>query len=159
MTPSSARRLLIVNFTACALLLVQYLLGMAANLFVKLPEVHPGAGAGNYFRGAASGIAWLIPEGPAWAAAHAALGLALILAALASITLTWRQPSRLATVLSILAALAITGAAFNGVSFLNYGHDFSSMIMAALWALAMASYLSSMLTTALAALSRPRTQP
>jgi hypothetical protein len=43
---------------------------------------------------------------------------------------------------SVLGALAILGAAFNGVSFLNYGHAFSSMIMAGLWALALACYFT-----------------
>ena len=40
------------------------------------------------------------------------------------------------------------GAAFNGVSFLNYGHDFSSMIMAGLWALALACYITALFRTA-----------
>lgn len=139
---SPAGRLLAVNFAACMLLLVQYLLGMAVNLYVTLPGRHPGAGASNYFTGVASGLAWVIPDGPAWAAAHAAFGLALVLAALATIVLTRRQASRAATVTSVLGALAIVGAGFNGMSFLNYGHDFSSMIMAGLWALALACYLT-----------------
>ena len=42
----------------------------------------------------------------------------------------------------MLGALAIVGAGFNGVSFLDYGHAFSSMIMAGLWALALACYLA-----------------
>ena len=42
---------------------------------------------------------------------------------------------------SIVGALAIIGAGFNGASFVNYGHAFSSMIMAGLWALALACYL------------------
>ena len=67
--------------------------------------------------------------------------MALALAALAAIALTWRQGSRLASVVSVLGALAIVGAGFNGVSFLDYGHAFSSMIMAGLWALALACYL------------------
>jgi hypothetical protein len=41
-----------------------------------------------------------------------------------------------------VGALAIIGAGFNGISFLNYGHAFSSMIMAGLWALALACYLT-----------------
>jgi hypothetical protein len=53
-------RLLAVNVAACVLLLFQYLLGMVVNVYVVLPGRHPGA------------------------AAHAALGLALALAALAS---------------------------------------------------------------------------
>jgi hypothetical protein len=148
--PATARpgqapgRLLAVNFTACLLLLIQYLLGMAVNLFVVLPARHPGAGARDYFAGAASGLAWVIPHGPAWAAAHAAFGLALVLAALAGIAAARGQGSRMATATSVLGALAIVGAAFNGVSFLNYEHAFSSMIMAGLWALALACYLTGM---------------
>jgi hypothetical protein len=146
--PSPATRLLVVNFAACMLLLVQYLLGMAVNLYVTLPVRHPGAGAPNYFTGAVSGLGWVIPHGPAWAAVHAAFGLALVLAAVAGLALTRRQNSRLATATSVLGALAILGAAFNGVSFLNYGHAFSSMIMAGLWALAVACYITGMFLAA-----------
>ncbi len=142
------RRLLAVNAIACALLLIQYLLGMAVNLYVTLPGRHPGAGASNYLTGAAASLGWVIPDGPAWAAAHAAFGLALVLAALASVMLTWRQASRFAIWTSVAGALAIVGAAFNGVSFVNYGHAFSSMIMAALWAVALASYLAGMFLAA-----------
>lgn len=145
---SPAGRLLAVNFAACLLLLVQYLLGMAVNLYVVLPGRHPGAGASNYFAGLASGLAWVIPDGPAWAAAHAVFGLALVLAAVAAIVLTRRQAGRVAIWTSVLGALAIVGAGFNGVSFLNYGHAFSSMIMAGLWALALACYITSLFLAA-----------
>jgi hypothetical protein len=150
-----ARRLLAVNVTACLLLLIQYLLGMVVNLYVILPARHPGAGASDYFTGSASGLAWVISAGSAWAAAHAAFGMALALAALAAIALTWRQGSRLATMTSVLGALAVLGAGFNGASFLDYGHDFSSMIMAGLWALALACYL----TGVLLAVRRPHPGP
>jgi hypothetical protein len=146
--PKRAGRVLTVNFAACLVLLVQYLLGMTANLYVTLPAHHPGAGARNFFAGVASGLAWVIPHGPAWVAAHAALGLALVVAAVASIALTWRPGSRLVTATSVLGALAIVGAGFNGTSFLNYGHAFSSMIMAGLWALALACYITGMFVTA-----------
>ncbi len=43
-------------------------------LYVTLPGRHPGAGARNYFTGAASGLAWVIPHGPAWAAARLRAG-------------------------------------------------------------------------------------
>jgi hypothetical protein len=134
-------RLLAVNAAACVLLLIQYLLGMVVNVYIVLPARHPGAGASHYFSGAVSGLAWVISDGPGWAAAHAAFGLALALAALASIALARRQAGRRALALSVLGALAIVGAGFNGVSFLDYSHAFSSMIMAALWALALACYL------------------
>jgi hypothetical protein len=122
-------------------LLVQYLLGMVANLFVTIPAHHPGAGA-NYFSGSASGLGWVIPNGPGWLAAHSALGLALVLTAIGSLVLTWGRAGRLCTASSIVGLLAIIGAGFNGLSFLTYGHNFSSMIMAGLWALALACYLT-----------------
>ena len=39
---SQAGRLLAVNFAACLLLVIQYLLGMAVNLYVTIPGRHPG---------------------------------------------------------------------------------------------------------------------
>jgi len=106
-----------------------------------LPSRHPGAEATNYFSGSASGLAWLISSGPGWAAAHAAFGMALAAAAILAVALTWRG-SRIGTAASVLGALAVVGAGFNGASFLTYGHDFSSMIMASLWALALSCYLT-----------------
>jgi hypothetical protein len=135
-------RRLTVNLAACALLLIQYLLGMAVNVYVVVPGRHPGAGASDYFSGAAAGLAWLITDGPAWAAAHAALGMALAAAALAAIVLAWRGTGTAARAAAIVGALAVIGAGFNGTSFVNYGHAFSSMIMAGLWALALACYLA-----------------
>ena len=135
-------RSLIANLTACLLLIVQFLLGMVVNLWVTVPTHHPGAGAHNFFAGAASAIAWVIPHGPPWLALHAALGLALAVAAFANIAWAPAIGSRLYTAAAVLAALAILGAAFNGASFVNYGHDFSSMIMSGLWALSLACYLT-----------------
>lgn len=131
-----------INLAACALLLAQYLLGMVVNLYVDLPARHPGAGASDYFSGAADGLAWLVSKGPAWASAHAALGMALAAFALATMVLAWRRSGTAGRAASVVGALAVIGAGFNGTSFLNYGHDFSSLIMAGLWALALACYLT-----------------
>ncbi len=84
----------------------------------------------------------MIPNGPVWLAAHVVLGLALVLAALANVAWTPPKAGPLYTAASLLGALAILGAAFNGASFLDYEHNFSSMIMSGLWALATASYLT-----------------
>jgi hypothetical protein len=131
-----------INLAACALLLAQYLLGMVVNLYVDLPTRHPGAAASNYFSGAAAGLAWLISNGPAWASAHAALGMALAALALAAMVTAWMMSGTAGRAASVVGALAVIGAGFNGTSFLNYGHDFSSLIMAGLWALALACYLA-----------------
>jgi hypothetical protein len=135
-------RRLAVNVAALILLVAQYMFGMVVNVTVVLPAHHPGSGASNYFSGVASGVGWAISTGPAWLAAHAALGLALVVAALAAIVLTWRTGRRADRTMSIIGALAIIGAGFNGASFLNYGQSFSSLIMAGLWALAAACYVT-----------------
>jgi hypothetical protein len=132
---------LVVNLAACLLLLIQYLLGMVVNVYVVLPTRHPGANAANYFSGASASVGWVISSGPAWAATHAAFGMALVVAAFAAVALTWRKGSRVARTVAVLGGLAIIGAGFNGASFVTYGKAFSSMIMAGLWALALACYL------------------
>ena len=78
-----------------------------------------------------------------------------MVAAFVAIALSRGQRRRMATVMSAVGALAILGAAFNGVSFLNYGHAFSSMIMAGLWALALACYLTGMFLAARPARGNP----
>ncbi len=88
---ASRSGLLAVNFIPCLLLLVQVLLGMVTNLFVKLPA---------------------------------------------------------SRITSVLGAVLILGAGFNGAGFFNYGQDFSSIIMAGLWAFAMTCYLSGLYATA-----------
>lgn len=148
-------RLVRINLVACALLIVQYLLGMAVNVFVVLPTRHPGANAGNYFSGAASGLGWVIGSGPGWAAAHATFGLVLIVAAIAAVVLA-RGHGRTALVLPTVAALAVIGAGFNGISFVNYGQGFSSMLMATLWVLALVCYIAGAIrAVATASAARP----
>ncbi|HEY2508063.1 MAG TPA: hypothetical protein VGI58_16225 [Streptosporangiaceae bacterium] len=153
---SLAGRLLAIYLTLCLLLIAQYLLGMVANLFVTVPARHPGAGASNYFGGIVSAFGWVIPNGPAWIAAHAALGMALAVAAFAAVVVAWPHASRAARWLSIFGALTIVGAGFNGMSFLNYGHDASSMIMAGLWALALACYLAALALLLAGRITGPR---
>ena len=84
----------------------------------------------------------MITSGPGWAAAHAVFGMALAAIALGAIALAWRTGRTAGRATSVIGALAVIGAGFNGTSFLNYGHAFSSMIMAGLWALALACYLT-----------------
>jgi hypothetical protein len=68
--------------------------------------------------------------------------MALAAAALAAAALAWRRGGTGGRAASVIGALAIIGAGFNGASFVNYGHAVSSMIMASLWALALACYLT-----------------
>ena len=120
------------------LLLCQFALGMAANLYVTIPATHPGAHPGNYFSGSLRSVGWALAHGATALAFHTGLGLALALlgVAIAAYAIAVRA-GRIAT---IAGALLIIGAGFNGASFLDFNHDVNSLIMALLFALAALSY-------------------
>lgn len=124
------------------LLLVQFFLGMITNLYVTIPDKHPGAGAKDFFSGAPRSVGWAIASGPTWLAIHAALGLALCVASILFIVTAARAKDRMWIWLAVVGCLLMIGAAFNGASFLTYNHDFSSLIMAGLFALTLATYLA-----------------
>src|SRR5260370_35113799 len=63
-------------------LVVQFMLGMATNLFVQIPTHHPGANPSEYFSGVAQSVTWPILHGPSiWLVVHAVLGLLIVLTA------------------------------------------------------------------------------
>jgi hypothetical protein len=61
-----------------AALLAQFVLGMAANLFVTIPAHHPGASPNNYFVGAGHSVGWANTSGLLPLAAHVIRGILLI---------------------------------------------------------------------------------
>jgi hypothetical protein len=126
-------------------LLVQFLLGMAVNLFVEITRNHPGANPPEYFSGVAQSVAWAILHGPVLLVLHASLGLLLLIAAIVLFIQAVRSGPRSFAVATGIGGFAILGAGFNGGSFLNYNQDFSSMIMAAFFAIAIAAYAAAQL--------------
>src|SRR5260370_17430305 len=70
------------------MLVGQFLLGMAVNLFVKIPTEHPGSNPPEYFSGVAQSVTWAILHGNILLAIHAGFGLALVAADLG----TLKQP-------------------------------------------------------------------
>ena len=70
---------------ALGALIVQFLLGMAVNLFVKVPADHPGANPPEYFGGVLTSVTWAILNGGLWLTLHSLWGLVLLLAALGTL--------------------------------------------------------------------------
>jgi hypothetical protein len=136
-TPEALRLLAIVVFF---LLLAQFLIGMLVN-FGTLPDSHPGTNAPEYFSGVVLGDLWaLFSQHMLALQAHVALGALLGLAALALIWLAIVARVRAWIVASALGFVGILAAGFNGASFLNYGYDFSSFLMALGFILALCAY-------------------
>ena len=123
------------------LLAAQFLLGMAVNLFVTIPTNHPGFHPPEYFSGVFQSVRWAITSsGSLLLILHAILGLLLVVLALVLLVSAIVRRSRGWIVVSIIGLIGVLGAGFNGGSFLNYNEDFSSMLMALGFILAMMTY-------------------
>ncbi len=125
---------------ALVMLIAQFLLGMGVNLFVKIPEQHPGSNAPEYFSGVAQSVTWAILHGHIVLAIHSAFGLVLLLAAVGTLAQAIRARRRGVIVAAVFGFIGVLGAGFNGGSFLNYREDFSSMVMATGFAIAVVAY-------------------
>jgi hypothetical protein len=122
------------------LLAAQFLIGMVVNLYVQIPSVHSGANAPDYFVGVVQGVVWALGHGTWALVIHVVLGLLLVLASFLLIGFSIAARRRGWIILSVLGWIGVMGAGFNGASFLNYGHDFSSLLMSIGFLLATISY-------------------
>lgn len=138
--PSSDRWLRRLSVTMLALLLAQFLLGMLLNFFFTAPDQHPGANASSYFSGVAQVVWWALGHGGLEPTSHAGPGVVLGALSVALLVLGIRSRHRLWIVTTILGWIGVFAAGFNGASFLNYGHDFSSLLMTIGFLLALIAY-------------------
>ena len=122
------------------MLVIQFLLGVAVNLFVKIPDQHPGYNPPEYFSGVAQSVTWAILHGHILLALHAGFGLVLVLAAVGTLVQGIRSRQRGILLCTVFGFIGIAGAGFNGGSFLNYREDVSSMLMATGFAVAVVAY-------------------
>ena len=129
-------------------LIIQFLLGMAVNLFVTISRDHPGANPPEYFTGVAQSVTWAILHGHVLLIAHASLGLLLVLNSAGLLISAIRMRARNLITVSAFGAFGVLAAGFNGGSYLNYHEDFSSMLMASFFAVAVVAYAMGLYVTA-----------
>lgn len=143
--PAGAMRALaigrIIMLTVSYALLVQFLLGITVNLYVKIPGVHPGAHAADYLTGLLPVIGWAIAREWPWIALHVTLGLLLVLSSIVAFPQAWRSGLTSVRVVSVIGLLAPLSAALNGAAFLMYNNDVFSMLMAASFAVALGAVI------------------
>jgi hypothetical protein len=137
---ASTRQLRITFLFALVMLVGQFVLGMAVNLFVKIPNDHPGSNPPEYFSGVAQSVTWAILHGNILLAIHAGFGLVLVVAAAGTLVQAIGNRRRGIVVSAVFGFTGVLGAGFNGGSYLNYHQDFSSMIMAIGFAIAVVAY-------------------
>ncbi len=132
-----------MTLATAILVVIQMAIGMVVNLYVSVASHHPGAKPANYFAGSFHSVAWAIGSGPVALAIHASLGLALVAIALALAVRAVVARAGWVAFASVLAAALVIGAGFNGASFLDFGYNVSSLIMALLALAALTCYLVS----------------
>lgn len=115
---------------------------MVVNLWVTLPASHPGANAANYFVGVVQGGVWALGTSDAALQLHILVGLLLFLGAILLLAAAIQRRQALWVWVASLGLVGIMAAGFNGASFLNYGHDFSSMLMSGGFVLALCAYMA-----------------
>ncbi|MHB1629344.1 MAG: hypothetical protein ACYCVB_13380 [Bacilli bacterium] len=124
------------------LLLLQFLLGVAVNLWVIIPATHTGAHPNNYFAGLVQGITWALLHANGFLQLHIAVGMALWILSLLLVVWAIRLRDREWIIATLLAWVGLTGASFNGGSFLiEGGMNISSFLMSVGMALAVGSYV------------------
>ena len=122
-------------------LLIEFAAGMLVNLFTTITDSHPGSDPSEYLGGSFDSVRWAISQSGLPALVfHASWGLLLIVNGGVLIILARRVGRRSVTVSTVLGFLLVVGAGFNGASFLDFRQDYSSMLMATLFGLAMLAY-------------------
>jgi hypothetical protein len=128
-------------------LMIQFLLGMAVNLFVTITANHPGANPPEYFGGVVQSVTWAVLHGHLLLVVHASLGLLLVLNAMGLLVAAIRVRQRDLIIVTSFGLFGVLAAGFNGGSFLNYNQDFSSMLMAFFFAIAVVAYAVGLVVT------------
>jgi len=127
-------------FGALLMVLVQAGIGMAVNLYVTVPDHHPGAHPADYLTGSFDSVVWALGHGAVALAVHAFLGLGLIIMTVSVAVRSLKVRRRSVASWSFLAMFLVIGAGFNGASFLDFNDNVSSLLMALLAFCAAASY-------------------
>lgn len=115
---------------AAVLVIVQSAIGMVVNLYVTIPPDHSGAQPANFFTGSFQSVVWSIGHGSFALVVHSVLGLALVIMAISIAVRAISLHRRFVATGSILAALLVIGAGFNGASFLDFNLNINSLLMA-----------------------------
>jgi hypothetical protein len=143
----AGRRIRSGFFAILLVLIVQFLIGMAVNLFVTIPRDHPGSNPPEYFSGVLQSVTWAVLHGHPFLVVHASLGLLVAFFSIGLLVQSIRSRVRGFLWPAILGAVGIVIAGLNGGSFLNYDEDFSSLIMAGGFALALVAYAAGLFLT------------
>ncbi|MEY9967123.1 hypothetical protein ABIA33_005188 [Streptacidiphilus sp. MAP12-16] len=121
----------------CVMLIAEYALGVAVNIYVTVPKSYQGNGLGKAFGDA-------LTKGPTALVVHAAVGLLVVVAAVTLLVRAILARHVVVITTASIALLAVIGAANSGASFVDTGQNSASLVMALLTALALLCAVSNL---------------
>lgn len=125
-----------------SMLALQFILGMILNLFVTLPNKHPGQ-MGNYFVRSGHSFAWAISFGGGVALfLHVLIAVGLLTGSIAFVVRAAKAHSKRWLWVSSVGLLGIFTAFSHGLAFLDFNKDIDSFIMAMGYIVATVSYVA-----------------
>ena len=131
------------------LLAAQFVLGMAVNLFARVPAVHPGSvrPGSDYFTSLARAVSWALTGGDVLLRLHVIAGLLAVAAGVVLVPAGMWAGGRRRAVAAWSGLAFVVGAGFNGGSFLIFGDGdkLASFLMASLFLLAVMVYAVALL--------------
>src|ERR1700674_113646 len=101
------------SLAAILMLIAQFLLGMAVNLFVVIPKNHPGSNPPEYFSGVVQSVAWAILHGHILLILHAAFGLVLVFASVGTLVQAIQTRNRGVIISAGFGAFGVIAACFH----------------------------------------------
>lgn len=137
---SSSKTLQVRGAVMIALLLAQFVAGMTLDLYIKLPDSHPGT-SGSFVLCSLHGFGWAITNGGGVAlTVHAIIASILALGSIATLGFSIAAKSKSWIIASSLGLIGVWLAFLNGLEFINTNLDKHSMAMAMAFMIAFVSY-------------------
>ncbi len=121
-------------------LMLQFVLGIAANLFVTIPANHPGSQGSSYATRSVDSLNWILSGKSGWQLTfHVYLGLLLIVGTGILLVQSIQLHNIYWLKISSISLLGSIGAFFNGLGFVDFNKNISSFLMALCWVIALGS--------------------
>ena len=141
-----------------SMLALQFILGMMLNLFVTLPNKHPGQ-TGNYFVRSGHSFAWAISLGGGITLfLHVLIAIGLLTGSIAFVVRAAKAHSKRWLWVSSIGLVGILTAFSHGLAFLDFNNDVESFIMAMGYIVATVSYSAGIFSELMATSAKKATK-
>ncbi len=122
------------------LLVAQFVIGMTLDLFIKIPETHPGT-SGAYLARTIDGYGWALTNGGGVGlTAHVVIATILALGSIATLGFSIAARNKVWVIAASFGLIGVWLAFLNGLDFIDNNLDKHSFAMAMAFMIALISY-------------------